>query len=234
MRARYLALSLLLGCATGSSIDEDSSGLDGDDDGVGIGGHGGHGDGGGHQSTSSATTGSGSGSGSGSGGGGGGSTGGGSSGGGGAGDTGGGGGGVCDFSSPNTCASAQSLASVSGDDGGTTTVKGNTSKWVTIHVTEDDSGVFETDLSYTVTLTSPPGMLYDLVVHQGPQDGAMNCAAAPKLGQPADGAVQTVSDSWDDDQGIGGEDDSLWLNIEIVHVSGDDCAAEWTLKIQGG
>lgn len=41
--------------------------------------------------------------------------------------------------------------------------------------------------------------------------------------------MEMVSASWDDDQGLGGEDDSLWLAGEIVHATGNDCTAEWTL-----
>jgi hypothetical protein len=84
-----------------------------------------------------------------------------------------------------------------------------------------------------VTLTSPAGMNYDLFVHQGPQDGSPDCNAPEIKGTPS-GSSETVSDSWDDDQGLGGEDDSVWLSIEVRHVSGMDCNATWTLKIEGG
>lgn len=140
---------------------------------------------------------------------------------------------MCDFGSPNLCASSTQLNGVSGDEGGTATATGNTSKWFAVHVTEDDSAIFETDLSYTVTLQSPPGMVYDLFVHEGPQDGGQNCNAAAKAGTPSGGATQSVHASWDDDQGVGGEDDSMWLNIEVVWVSGDDCNASWTLTVTG-
>lgn len=140
---------------------------------------------------------------------------------------------ICEYDAPDTCQTAESMPDVSGDTGGpTVTRKGSTSKWYKVHITEDDSNIFETDLSYRVQLTSPPGMNYDLRVHQGPQDGSPDCNVAPMNGA---GNPEIVTSSWDDDQGIGGEDDSLWLNIQVLYVSGTACGpnAEWTLTVQG-
>jgi hypothetical protein len=220
-----LASLLTLGaCAQGNQFEpsgdasnggrgggDSGNGGDGTSDGGGVSGYGGKGGGGGStDSTSSSDTSSG--------------------------GTGGGGGGMggdpCDFSAPDTCATAEQLADVSGDEGDTVAVAGAGSKWFKVHVKETDSSVFETDLSYKVSLSSPAGMDYDLFVKQGPQDGSPNCGAAEVKGSPS-GSAESVSQSWDDDQGIGGEDDSLWLNIEVRYVSGDDCDAKWTLTVVG-
>ena len=113
-------------------------------------------------------------------------------------------------------------------------VEGTTSKWFRIRIEERASGISETDLSYSVSLTSPAAMNYDLIVHQGPQDGNADCGAIPTFGQ-SNGTAEVVSASWDDDQGFGGEDDSLWISIEVRHVSGEMCDLDdrWTLTIQG-
>lgn len=142
------------------------------------------------------------------------------------------GGDPCSFTSPNACATAEQLPAVSGDEGDTATASGTGSKWFKVHVEETDSSIFGADLSYKVTLTSPPGMDYDLFVKQGQEDGSPNCAAAEKKGTPS-GTSESVSDNWDDDQGIGGEDDSVWLNIEVRHVSGNECNATWSLTVKG-
>lgn len=142
---------------------------------------------------------------------------------------------VCDFTSPNDCAGAENLGAVAGDENGAAVVvQGTTSKWFKIRVEERASGISETDLSYSVSLTSPAGMNYDLYVLEGPQDGNPNCNAAPKVGQ-SNGTAEVVSASWDDDQGFGGEDDSVWLSIEVRHLSGEMCDLDdrWTLSIQG-
>lgn len=150
----------------------------------------------------------------------------------GGGGTGGAGGSPCDFTASNTCSNAEQLPDVSADEGGTATATGTGSKWLKVHLEETDSSIFASDLSYKVTLTSPPGMDYNLAVKQGPEDGNPDCGAAAIAGTPQ-GSSETVSNDWNDDQGLGGEDDSRWLSIEITHVSGDDCDAQWSLTVVG-
>lgn len=146
----------------------------------------------------------------------------------------GGGGPVCNFSAPEMCAAAEPLPAISGDEGSDVVTRtGVGSKWFKVHVEETDSGIFGADLSYRVSLASPPGMNYDLKIHQGAQAAAAaDCNGALKTGA---GTPESVSDNWGDDQGFGGEDDSVWLVIEIVYVSGNDCSngATWTLQVLG-
>lgn len=122
------------------------------------------------------------------------------------------------------------MSSVAGDDGGTSTVMAAGSRWFQIHVTEESSSIFESDLSYTATLNAPSGDVYNLIVHEGPQDGNPDCSATPKMGS---GSPPSVHAGWDDSQPIGGEDDSLWLSIEVQFVSGTNCS-DYTLTVQGG
>lgn len=151
---------------------------------------------------------------------------------GGSGGMGGAGGSPCDFTAQNNCATAEGLPAVSGDEGGTATASGTGSKWLKVQIQETDSSIFASDLSYMVSLTSPPGMDYDLYVKQGPEDGNPDCGATAQKGVLGAGS-ESVSADWNDDQGIGGEDDSLWLSIEVRHVSGDDCNAKWSLTVIG-
>jgi hypothetical protein len=140
---------------------------------------------------------------------------------------------VCDFTTLDTCQTADPMSPLAADKDQTPVVKtGVGEAWFEIHMEEQDSSVFGEDLSYRVSLTSPPGMNYDLVVLEGPQNGSPDCNATPKTGT---GEPATVSASWGDDQGFGGEDDSLWLVIHVVYVSGDSCGPtdQWTLKVEG-
>jgi len=139
---------------------------------------------------------------------------------------------ACDFGHMHTCEMATDLGGVSGDDGGTVTHTGSGSEWVKIQIRETNGSIFEDDLSYRVTLTSPTGVDYDLAVHEGPKDGPVDCTADAKPGI-ATGLDKVVENGWDDAQGIGGKDDDVWLSIEVRHVSGTDCDAEWTLTIVG-
>ncbi len=141
--------------------------------------------------------------------------------------------GECDLITPDTtCELGTMLGPVSGDDGSAASQTGTGSTWFLVQVQETNASIFEEDLSYTVQLESSD-VDYDLYVYQGPQDGDPDCDVVPAQGVGMDG-VESVSAGWDDDQGIGGEDDSLWLAIEIVHATGSDCAAEWTLTVTGG
>ncbi len=140
----------------------------------------------------------------------------------------------CDLITPDTtCELGVPLTAVSGDDGSQVSETGSGSTWFLVQVQETNASIFEEDLSYTVQLESPPGVDYDVFVYEGPQDGDPDCEVTPVQGV-GEGGLETVSAGWDDDQGIGGEDDSLWLAIEIVLVTGSDCAAEWTLTVTGG
>lgn len=142
---------------------------------------------------------------------------------------------MCDLVTPdNTCPTATDIGPVSGDDGGTVTAMGAGSTWVVVQIRETNGSIIAEDLSYTVSLRSPPSVDYDFYVYQGPQDGPVDCNATPVQGVFTTNFVEAHSDSWDDDQGFGGEDDHVWLAIEIVHVSGTDCDAEWELTVQGG
>jgi len=145
----------------------------------------------------------------------------------------GGSGTACDFTAPEVCDGAEPLPAIAGDeDGAPVTRNGHTSKWFKIHVEEQDSGIFDADISYTVSLTSPPGAVYALHVYQAAQDSPPNCNATVKNGT---GNPPSVHDSWDDDQPIGGENDSTWVIIEVAHVSGEACSSSdnWTLTVTG-
>lgn len=144
-----------------------------------------------------------------------------------------GGGPLCDFSAPENCDGAEVLPAISGDEGNDVVTRtGVGAKWFKIHVEEDDGSVFEEDMSYRVSLSSPASVNYDLRVYPSAEQSPPNCNATPITGT---GTPESVQQSWDDSQGIGGENDSIWVIIEIAHVSGDECAAddEWTLQVQG-
>ena len=142
----------------------------------------------------------------------------------------------CSYDPPNQCPGAETILKVAGDEGDDTRVKnGNTSMWFKVLISEENNNFFKgKDLSYTVDLASPPGMVWNLVVREGAQDGPPNCTA-PNKPVTSMGSTETVSNSWNDDQPIGGEDDSVWLSIGVIYNSGMLCdeAASWTLTVRG-
>jgi hypothetical protein len=83
-------------------------------------------------------------------------------------------------------------------------------------------------LSYTVTLTSPPGELFDLYVYTGDINGP-SCLGSGKKGA---GSPESVSAKWGDNIGT---DDTTVISIEVRYVSGMDCSPppSWNLKVAG-
>ncbi|WP_437968498.1 hypothetical protein WMF04_04040 [Sorangium sp. So ce260] len=146
-------------------------------------------------------------------------------------DSGGGGGAECDYAAPNTCAGAEDLGSVSGDEGADSErVTGTTSKWFKIYVVDDEQIIFTSTESFKATLTSPPGMSFDLIVYQGdPGAAAPDCFVSGVRGQ---GTPESFTAVWDD---IGGSEDGTWFILEVRHVEGTACGddAQWTLLVQG-
>ncbi len=142
----------------------------------------------------------------------------------------GGQGGSCDFTAPNSCATAQVLSSIRGDEGSDFRVDyGVGSKWLQIYVEEAVSSIFTFPaLSFTATLTSPPGMNYDLYIYRGDENNT-DCYATPTKGT---GSPETVYDVWGDTIGV---EDGTWFAIEVRYVSGDDCSpsTQWTFTIEG-
>ncbi|WP_437835373.1 hypothetical protein [Sorangium sp. So ce1153] len=145
----------------------------------------------------------------------------------------GGGGGTipeCDYGAPNTCVGAEDLGSVSGDEGTDSwAVTGTTSEWFKVYVV-DDSQIFTSTESFGATLTSPPGMNFDLIVYQGmPGVDATDCFAS---GVRAQGTPESFMTIWDD---VGGQEDATWFVLEVRYVEGTACGedARWTLEIKG-
>ncbi|WP_437944784.1 hypothetical protein WME98_27890 [Sorangium sp. So ce296] len=136
--------------------------------------------------------------------------------------------GECDYGAPNTCTGAEDLGEISGDvDADSITVTGTTSKWFKVYVV-DDFTIPPLTESFMATLTSPPGMNFDLIVYQG-DISVPDCFASGVRGQ---GTPESFMTTWND-RSI--DDDHLWFSIEVRHVEGTACGedAKWTLKVQG-
>ena len=146
----------------------------------------------------------------------------------------GGGGTGASCAAPNTCMAAADLGMVSGDTGADVkSATGTGSKWFTVRVTEDDSGVFAVPLWMKATLNSPAGANYDLYVYV-PGSDTRECSAVTK---------SSTSSATTDTAGVefgeggtfsNGGDDDRTVTVEVRYVSGPCSASDqWTLTVNG-
>jgi hypothetical protein len=140
---------------------------------------------------------------------------------------GGAGGSECSFTSSDSCLNAVELPSIHGDtDSDMRTKTGTTSAWFKVLVTEDSNLIKA--LSYTATLVSPPGFVFELFAYEG-NGSVPDCLgdALLALGNPP-----SVSGTWSDKAG---SEDQRWISLEVRYISGQVCepAPEWTLTVQG-
>ncbi|WP_437897743.1 hypothetical protein [Sorangium sp. So ce124] len=137
----------------------------------------------------------------------------------------------CDYAAPNTCALAADLGTLPGDDGAdwaVETATGTTSKWFKVRVMDEVN--WPGSERFRATLTSPPGMNFDLIVYQGEVEvNAPDCFTSGVRGQ---GTPESFTTTWNDRTG---PDDHLWFIIEVRHVDGIACGedAKWTLTVEG-
>jgi hypothetical protein len=141
--------------------------------------------------------------------------------------------------SPDQCvAGATSLGSVAGDESGSTvSASGYTSEWLRLDETEQDSSPVGKPMIFTATLTSPPGMNYDLYAYLGASGGVGNIECTTVKGQSTNpaGEQDQVSFQWGETGGIAnGSDDSATVMIEVRWVSGACSTAQnWSLSAHG-
>jgi hypothetical protein len=144
------------------------------------------------------------------------------------------GGGGISCAATNTCPTAQSLGTVSGDTGSATANgSGATSQWLSVRVTEDDNSVIGKALKVKVTLTSPSSANFDLYLYVNKGTDQVECTTLSGSSTQTSGP-DTVSLTWGEGAVANGVDDSRTVSIEVRNVSGTcDPGSTWTLLVQG-
>jgi|HubBroStandDraft_6_1064221.scaffolds.fasta_scaffold345013_3 hypothetical protein len=109
------------------------------------------------------------------------------------------------------------------------TVSGTTSQWFKVLVNDVHEYFSSPPDSFTATLTSPPGMRFDLYAYEGTIGGTMTDCDAPAIHPMGD--PETISDQWPGSDGT----TNRWLVFEVRYISGTACgsAAQWTLTVAG-
>jgi hypothetical protein len=154
----------------------------------------------------------------------------------GGGSGGGGTGGTESCSAPTTCALAQGVGSLSGDtNAGVSNHSGDSSEWVKIRITENDSSIVGKTLLVTATLTVDSATDYDLYAYVVPSSDVSACGTAPfkKSDAGGIGANEQVAVEWGEGIIPNGSDDSRWVTFEIRHKSGACESNPWQLTLKG-
>jgi hypothetical protein len=131
--------------------------------------------------------------------------------------------------STSTCQAGMMLGAVSGDSGSQMLMTtGYQSAWYRVRVTEDSSNGIQ--LSLSATLTSPPGLDFDVFVYVNEGQDLVECTTASGTRTP-NGAAETVYRVWGD---TFASSDSRTVSIEVRPISGT-CAPDkmWQLKLVG-
>jgi hypothetical protein len=139
---------------------------------------------------------------------------------------------------PDQCtASATSLGSVAGDESGSTVgASGYTAEWLRLDETEQDSSIIGHAMIFTATLTSPPGMNYDLYAYLGSSIGDIQCSSPKGQSTNPAGQQDQVSFQWGETTGgiSNGSDDSATVMIEVRWVSGACSTSQnWSISAHG-
>jgi len=140
---------------------------------------------------------------------------------------------VCTSSA--TCATATSLANISGDTGlDMRTASGYQAAWYSVRVTEDDSGPFGVQMVLDAKLVSPATASYDVYVYVNKGNDAIECTT-PTGNATRTGTSDELRETWGEGGTFSnGNDDSRTVSIEI-RPTGTSCSAAnpWQLTLTG-
>ena len=137
-----------------------------------------------------------------------------------------------------TCMTATVLPGIGGDEDGasSSSASGYQAAWYSIRLSETDSGPLADPMSMQTTLTSPSGVMFDLLVYL-PGDNSSTDCNAPSGTVSTNGTSETSSLEWGETGTFANDsDDSRTVTIQISPRSGDSCSstAMWSLSIITG
>jgi hypothetical protein len=141
------------------------------------------------------------------------------------------GGGAALCANPSACTAPAAAGTLSGDTASTpVTITGTTSRWVKVHVNENDNSPVGKALSLRAALTSPAGSNFDLFLY----DGAPSQCVTPDFSSTTTGPDQ-VEVEWGESGVLSnGVSDSRDVYVEVRYVGGS-CppSGNWSLTFTG-
>jgi hypothetical protein len=145
---------------------------------------------------------------------------------------------TCTPSPTPSCQAATALAAIGGDEDGAAASNqtGYQAAWFSIRINETDSSAFADPMSMQTTLTSPPGVAFDLLVFE-PGDASSTECTTPSGSITTTGTSESSSLEWGETGTFANDsDDSRTITIEITPHAGDACSPNdtWSLSILTG
>lgn len=128
------------------------------------------------------------------------------------------------------CSESTDLGTVSGDEGNDSRSRqGASEEWFTVDVTENNNSPLGKKLKLAVTLVSPKGRNFDLLVFDS------GCASSPTHSSTQrEGTTDKVTLEWGEGFSANGKDDKKTIRILVKHVAGTcEEDANWTLVVTG-
>lgn len=135
---------------------------------------------------------------------------------------------------PDTCAGAMMLGSVSGDSGNQKlTASGYRAAWYRVRVTENVDGVAGLSLRVAAKLTLAPAGGFDVFVYVNTASDTIECTTTRGTAT-TNGNVRQVRAEWGEGAVANGVDDSRTVSIEVRPL-GATCPPDqgWQLEIEG-
>ena len=153
------------------------------------------------------------------------------------GDDGGDEGGVVSCAPTDMCVTtAANLGTIAGDaSGGPVTANAMTSEWLRVDLQETISSPFAAAMKITATLSSPPGLNFDLYAYLGGGLGSIVCTGPKGQSTNPAGQNDVVSFQWGETGTFANnQDDSATVMLEVRAVTPVCGGGSWTLSVTGG
>jgi hypothetical protein len=133
----------------------------------------------------------------------------------------------------NTCETARSVGTVSGDTNlDKVTAEGTCSEWLKVRVTENQESFVAYPQKIKVTLVPPTGVDFDVDVFVNLTSDVNECATVSGSGRTAGDKTENVALTWGEEAAANGAEDGRTVNI-LVKAKGACNSQSWSLIVEG-
>lgn len=132
----------------------------------------------------------------------------------------------------NTCQSARSLGTMSGDKGPSfVSGMGTCSEWFSVRVTENDSSALGVGMKVLITMM-PTGADYELYAYLDKDRDVLSCGAPIASSFNRGTETEKIELSWGEGTVANGADDSRTLTIAVIRAAGPCTTGSYSLRVE--